>query len=363
MRIYGSTSKITEKPMSPDSEHPPLPYPTGWFCLAMSAEVTSGKVITRRLAGEDVVLYRLRSGDLQAVRPFCPHLGAHLGAGGTVKGDTLVCPFHGFAFGSDGVCVKAYISPPPKIALDQHSVRETLGMIWVWHGQDGVPPTWDPLDLPADGFPAPTRRTMDLASHPQIILENAIDTGHAVVLHGFTDVKLLGSIKRDGIGIFFQVRAGRAWVGPVRQVSVAMIRLWELGCACATFGIPGVRIRVFMLPVPTDQWKTKLHFACSTIISRPQWLPAPLGRLVVRVLASVVTTLALLAVCRDARMDQMIWNFMRYNPHPKLAKGDGPIGTYRKWARQFYPPFTPLFTTDNHVSPSTPQDEHTAYSS
>src|SRR5689334_23634300 len=36
---------------------------------------------------------------------YCPHLGAHLGIGGTVVGDSIKCPFHAWRFGGDGACV------------------------------------------------------------------------------------------------------------------------------------------------------------------------------------------------------------------------------------------------------------------
>ncbi|MFF5719976.1 Rieske 2Fe-2S domain-containing protein [Streptomyces buecherae] len=52
------------------------PYPDGWFLMATSDEVKPGRVVSRRLADEDVVLYRAASGRLRAVRPYCPHLGA-----------------------------------------------------------------------------------------------------------------------------------------------------------------------------------------------------------------------------------------------------------------------------------------------
>ncbi|MFE2373690.1 Rieske 2Fe-2S domain-containing protein [Streptomyces sp. NPDC059398] len=77
-----------------------LPYPSGWFCLARSRELPPGKVLTRRFMDEDIVLYRTRDGRPRAVHPYCPHLGAHFGAGGTVEGQNLVCPFHRFAFGT-----------------------------------------------------------------------------------------------------------------------------------------------------------------------------------------------------------------------------------------------------------------------
>ncbi|WP_331737272.1 Rieske 2Fe-2S domain-containing protein [Streptomyces sp. NBC_00019] len=78
-----------------------LPYPNGWFAVAFSTEVRPGQVITSRLMGKDVVIFRTRSGTLTVVDPHCPHLGAHLGRGGRMDGENLVCPFHAFAFNSE----------------------------------------------------------------------------------------------------------------------------------------------------------------------------------------------------------------------------------------------------------------------
>ncbi|MFD4661130.1 Rieske 2Fe-2S domain-containing protein [Kitasatospora sp. NPDC058444] len=57
-------------------------------------------------------------------------MGAHLGFGGTVEGDTLVCPFHRFAFGADGSCVsdpdgvplRTRVEPRPRLAPGDQSV-------------------------------------------------------------------------------------------------------------------------------------------------------------------------------------------------------------------------------------------------
>ena len=40
-----------------------------------------------------------RAGVLHA---FCPHLGTHLGHGGTVQGNNIVCPYHSWEFDADG---------------------------------------------------------------------------------------------------------------------------------------------------------------------------------------------------------------------------------------------------------------------
>ena len=133
MRLFGSPlpPSGTRQPVRGDvlaGDRPWLPYPSGWFCVGFSRELPAGRVITRRFMGEDVVVYRTRAGAVRAVRPYCPHLGAHLGVGGTVEGELLVCPFHRFAFDPDGVCTKVPGGRPPRARLDHYPVREQNGI-------------------------------------------------------------------------------------------------------------------------------------------------------------------------------------------------------------------------------------------
>src|SRR5436190_1553595 len=78
-----------------------------------------------------IVLYRTAEGRAVVTHPFCPHLGAHLGHGGRVEGETLRCPFHGFRFDASGACVAAYpgAKPPPKCQLPVYASREKNGHI------------------------------------------------------------------------------------------------------------------------------------------------------------------------------------------------------------------------------------------
>jgi 3-ketosteroid 9alpha-monooxygenase subunit A len=77
---------------------PALPYPDGWFCLGFSSELGRETTLSRRLMGEDVVLVRAADGTVRAMRPYCPHLGAHLGVMGRVAGQEITCRFHNFTF-------------------------------------------------------------------------------------------------------------------------------------------------------------------------------------------------------------------------------------------------------------------------
>ena len=75
---------------------------TGWFMVGWSPEFPVGEVRPLRYFGEDLVAYRDESGELHVLEAHCKHLGAHIGHGGTVVGDCVQCPFHGWRWGPDG---------------------------------------------------------------------------------------------------------------------------------------------------------------------------------------------------------------------------------------------------------------------
>jgi hypothetical protein len=61
-----------------------------------------------------------------------------------------------------------------------------------------------------------------------------------------------------------------------------------------------------------------------------RWLPA-------RLTATAFRDFALLGLANDVSQDRRIWQTKHHLPLPAIAEGDGPIGTYRHWARQFLP--------------------------
>ncbi|MFE3021666.1 Rieske 2Fe-2S domain-containing protein [Streptomyces sp. NPDC059256] len=98
--------------------------------LVPSSDLPPGAVLTRRLMGEDVVVYRTRSGRARVIRPYCPHLGAHLGCGGRVEDDLIVCPFHSFAFSGDGSLAR--VGRPHCAARTGQTHRAALRGIQRW---------------------------------------------------------------------------------------------------------------------------------------------------------------------------------------------------------------------------------------
>nr|WP_184078403.1 Rieske 2Fe-2S domain-containing protein [Nocardiopsis mwathae] len=324
------------------SAGPPLPYPTGWFAIACSGEIPPGRVLTRTFMNEEVVLYRTRGGRLRAVQPHCPHLGAHLGHGGTVKGEHLICPFHRFAFATDGTCTATgYGTQPPRISLTALPLHEVNDIVFIGYEQDGSAPAWQIPDLsgpPQRPYCRPVHHTFTLAGHPQEVCENAVDSGHLAALHGFT---VLQPPENDLVyhdtWFTYTMRVGRR-VPLLGEVHLTpRIHVYGVSGIRADLPLPAGlgRLRMWVLPIATGPWHIEIRLPISAALPALRFLPpalrAPVGERLARLLARLYKPL----LKWDIGSDVPIWNHKRYIDPPRLARGDGPIGTYRKWARQF----------------------------
>jgi vanillate O-demethylase monooxygenase subunit len=105
-----------------------------WYVAALGQEV-SRDVISRRLLGVDVALYRTVAGKAVAVRNRCPHRSFPLSKG-RLEGDVLVCGYHGMAFNASGHCVKMPALPivPTHADVRSYPVVENGPLVWIWLG-------------------------------------------------------------------------------------------------------------------------------------------------------------------------------------------------------------------------------------
>ncbi|MEV7021276.1 Rieske 2Fe-2S domain-containing protein [Kitasatospora sp. NPDC093558] len=315
----------------------PLPYPSGWFCVGLARDVPPGRVRTARLMDEDVVLYRTRRGTLRAVGPHCPHLGAHFGAGGSVRGEDLVCPFHGFAFGPDGSCTGAPDGTRLRAGLAHRHLAERDGILYVWRGiacsPADEPPTWE-LPPPVGVVPLAWWRG-DVLSHPQEVMENSVDFRHVSVLHGL-DTRETAPPEIAGPLFTIHQRTTTRFPG-LGAVSLEQpVALAGLGSMRLVAELPelGSRLRVWVLPTPVAPWRTVVRFAVASSVPVPASLPVPgvLGAAADRAASWV----ALRAAVRIIKQDRPVLAHKRYLPQPRLVPGERSIGLFRRWARQFY---------------------------
>ena len=352
-----------------------LGVPEGWFAVAFGHELKPGRVTSGVLAGQPIAVWRTASGHLGASQAHCPHLGAHLGCGGTVEGETLRCPFHGFRFGLDGGCVATGYDtrPPQAAALATIPVIERHGAVLAWHHPAGDPPAWtipaaDPTAAPADGEDpnaepddgydpdaageprwGPLRtHTYELAGHPQETSENSVDLGHLAIVHGYRRVEPLGEPDADGpvLRVAYAMDRPLGLPGTDRAPGLRRLAtrvtfratLHGLGVSVVEASIPSLGVQTHQLVLATPVEPGRITLRIGMRLALP--LPATDNR-AARATAALATRLAteaaLLGFRHDVDRDVPIWAAKAYLPSPVLAAGDGPIPAYRRWAAQFYP--------------------------
>ncbi|MFE4367783.1 Rieske 2Fe-2S domain-containing protein [Streptomyces sp. NPDC056835] len=321
---------------------PPLPYPTGWFCLGPSTLWKPGSVQTQRFMGRDIVVHRTRSGILQAQEAHCPHLGAHLGAGGHVDGELLVCPFHQFAFDTEGTCVRTPYGTPPKTGLELLPSQERFGIVWVWHHPDEPTPTWD---LPqTQGIDAgPLYRSTDLTGNPQEFVENAFDYQHFLYMHRVTVEEMAPPEFSDTSA---RVQLAISGIQYIRHLPLLRdtrmeltMTLIGLGAIYATVDLPqyGVHAVQWATATPIAPWRIRFWIITRADFTGTTALPPLLSNTLARPATALLTRAIHEFGCSVSSQDLPIWNHKKFIPHPKLNNQDGPVGPYRHWIRRFYP--------------------------
>ncbi len=336
-----SSGLVSLGPRSRPREYSPElpPFPSSWYCVGWSDELPPGAVRTQRIAGQEIVLFRTRAGQAAAVEAHCSHMGAHLGHGGVVEGETIRCPFHGFCFDGNGVCTKTGYDtkPPPKARQRAWPLLERHGVLLAFFDPRGRPPGWDIPDADMTGWTPLRHRVLHLRSHPQEISENSVDLGHFRYIHGYDAVEELAPLDVDGpyLHARYGFRRRRRALGSFRDISVEIeIHQRGLGYAFVEARTSiGMLSRQLVMVTPVDGEQVELRIA-NTVRRATSGARSRLLSLVpTRLLASM----AFAEFARDVCQDLVIWNNKRYVTPPALAAGDGPVGSFRKWARQFYP--------------------------
>jgi phenylpropionate dioxygenase-like ring-hydroxylating dioxygenase large terminal subunit len=319
------------------------PFPNGWYALAFSRELRAGQVMNVRFMGQELVLFRTAAGVACAMDAYCPHLGAHLGHGGRIEGETIRCPFHGFCYDVEGRCVSTPYGKriPPRARAPVLPVREVHGLILAFHDAEGRPPAWEVPALDMTGWSPLLTKASTFRGHPQETTENSVDVGHFSVVHGYTDVETLKEARVEGayLNARYAMVRGKRFLGRTVRAEFE-IHVHGLGYSFVEATVPafGIALRQLVLATPIDGQQITLRLALSMRDDlRPARIHPLLGVLPRALVNPIVARQAFLGFTRDAEQDFVIWQHKRHVAPPVLAEGDGPVGRYRQWARQFYP--------------------------
>jgi 3-ketosteroid 9alpha-monooxygenase subunit A len=309
----------------------PFGIPFGWYPVAWSFELEKGAVARRTYFSREIVLYRGESGEAFVLDAYCPHLGAHLGVGGRVEGDTLRCPFHGWRFSGAGECVEIpYASRRPASARAfAYPVREIGGLVWAWYHPKREAPAFEPPEVPewgAEGWMRDwTHYEWTIRTHPQEIAENSVDWPHFHHIHHMEPPP-----ERD---VRFERHEIRWHAATTKNVSTLDGRADEIrvvgrnpGLGCSYVRYSGMLETVIVMGMtPVDEERVHMRFGV-------------LGRLDGGDAAERASFHKAYAddMALAVEQDFPIWENKVYHTAPRLCDGDGPVPDFRRWAAQFY---------------------------
>ena len=300
-------------------------FPDGWFQVGYSGDLARGRVVSLEYFGRKLAAFRGKGGRAYVVDAFCPHLGAHLGVGGRVVGESLRCPFHGWRFeGIGGRCLEIPYSDrvPSRTRLGTYPVLERNGLLLCWFSAGGAPPAFDvprfdELDDP--GWSPYKRGRWRIRAHPQELMENGADVAHFRVVHAMEAPKT--KVDVDGHLLSFKTDTSREVLE--REDAVVFHTLcYGIGLSSNRYrGIVDGFMWAGITPVDGEFLDVRLSFSVKRDGAKP---------------ASQTDDYADY-VFRDFERDIAIWENKIYRDNPVLCDGDGPIHVVRDWARQFYP--------------------------
>jgi cholesterol 7-dehydrogenase len=319
-----------------------LPMPSGWFRIATSREVERGEVRAFKINGREVVVFRSERGDVAVVDPICPHMGAHLGYGGTVVDGTLRCPFHGLRFDQRGKCVGTEYPDNPEVELSVRTwpVMEQLGCIFVHAGHHGAAPTWKLPKYDTDGWTEPVTKVLTLKGHVQDVAENAVDFGHFGAVHKYSDLRD-PILELDGPHMHSKFGFSRRhpFLPRSKVESIFDTDLHGLGLSVTDLRSPklGIHFRVILTATQLDEDTMSFGIGLSSECPPPLVPNAIRGLpLIWRAATHAQIRLIHPLVIADVLQDKEIWEHRVPMEVPALIRGDGPIAKYRRWVKQFY---------------------------
>jgi 3-ketosteroid 9alpha-monooxygenase subunit A len=274
---------------------------------------------------------------------YCRHMGGDLSRG-TIKGDTVACPFHDWRWGADGRCAGIPYARrvPPRARTRSWPTLEQNGQLFVWHDPEGNPPPPE-LSIPrVDGAfsPAWTDWTWDSVlvegANCREIIDNVVDMAHFFYIHfafptyfknvleGHVATQYLRTRSRPdiagsgnyGTGDENTLRSEASYFGPSYMINY----LWH---DYRDTTMESVLINCHYPVTPTSfmlQW--------GVIVRRPEGIS---DEHAAKVGAKFAKFIGL-----GFQQDVDIWRHKARVDNPLLCAEDGPVYQLRRWYEQFY---------------------------
>jgi len=159
-----------------------------WHPIAIAAELTDEQPTKFvRVLGEDLVLFKDKSGNVGLLQDHCAHRGASL-LYGRVEERGISCAYHGWLYDTRGDCLECPAEPAGSkfhltVKMRAYPVRTLAGFFWAYLGPLPAP------ELPRFDVLVRKDATRKISVYPNLdcnwfaSAENAVDSTHLQILH------------------------------------------------------------------------------------------------------------------------------------------------------------------------------------
>ncbi len=309
-------------------------FARGWHCLGLSRHFGE-EPKSLEYFGTKLVAYRGADYQVHILDAYCPHMGADM-ALGTVNGNNLVCPFHSWEWGTDGVCSKIPYAKniPAKARIKAWPTLEKNGLLYIWHDPEGNQP------IPEQEIPEQPEYYSDdwcdwhmnmirIENDPRELIDNMADMAHFAPVHNANPKGFRNVVKGH---TFTQYMEGRPMEADGKSESLESV---------ATYFGPGVMTtrmtvmlqagialesRLLVANIPVNENAFELRFGL--LFKRIPGVPRDLCDYIIQRHADSTT--------QGFMDDVAIWHNKIRVDNPVLCDGDGPIYKLRQWYQQFF---------------------------
>jgi len=161
-----------------------------WLPALVSSELPAADCppVRLRLLGENLIGFRVTSGQVGIIQNACPHRGASLFFGRNEE-EGLRCVYHGWKFDCSGQCIDMPSEPAEsnfktKIKATAYPTYERSGLIWVYMGPADLQPEFPEYEW--NMVPESNVRFSRRLQENNYLqgVEGGIDSSHVPFLHG-----------------------------------------------------------------------------------------------------------------------------------------------------------------------------------
>ncbi|MFE2324971.1 Rieske 2Fe-2S domain-containing protein [Streptomyces sp. NPDC059385] len=335
-------TSIDEGPRVIEAAAVPTRFARGWHCLGLAASFKDGAPHEVEAFGTKLVVFQSRdTGELHVLNAHCPHMGGNL-AHGTVKGDTLACPFHDWRWSGNGRCADIPYARrvPARARTRAWTALERNAQLYVWNDPEGNPPPEGVTIPEIDGVGSPEWSEWSWNflrvenSNCREIVDNVVDMAHFYYVHyafphyfknvfdGHVATQYMESTPRGDVDLGTLstgggLRSDASYHGPSYMID----KLWsDVG--------GGVELESVLINChyPIDENSFMLMYGA--IVKK---LPGMTDEQ-----AADAARLTSEGLAVGFEQDVEIWKNKTRIDNPLLTEEDGPVYQLRRWYEQFY---------------------------